>query len=178
MKGSIVSGGILAVTAIFGAGLYYSQVYAYYDPIEVSSPAAVVTATTFDGALEDILADNFEGIDADTSPIKYRSCFQTPLSQAMMTETFAPYETPTPLTAPSWFGCFDAKALEADIESGDAIAFMGTENIAYGIDRVLAVYADGRAFAWHQINMCGSTVFDGEPAPEGCPPAPAINAGQ
>jgi hypothetical protein len=96
----------------------------------------------------------------------------------MMTETFAPYETPTPLTAPSWFDCFDAKTLEADIESGAAMAFMGTENIAYGIDRVLAVYGDGRAYAWHQINVCGSTVFDGEPAPEGCPPAPSASAGQ
>ncbi|MEM5475910.1 DUF6446 family protein [Pacificibacter sp. AS14] len=178
MKGSIVAGGILVTTAIFGIGLYYSQVYAYYDPIEVNSPAAVVFATTFGGASEDILAEDFEGIDANTSPIKYRSCFKTPLSQAMMTETFIPHEAPTPLTAPSWFDCFDAKTLEADIESGAAMAFMGTENIVYGIDRVLAVYADGRAFAWHQINACGATVFEGEPAPEGCPPAPAINAGQ
>ena len=178
MKGAIVSGGILLTTAIFGAGLYYSQVYAYYDPIEVGTPAAVVTATTFDGASEDILAEEFEGIDADTSPKKYRSCFKTPLSQAMMSETFEAYAEPTPLVAPSWFDCFDAQKLTADIESGDAMAFMGTENITYGVDRVLAVYADGRAYAWHQINHCGETVFDGNPAPEGCPPAPATNAGQ
>jgi hypothetical protein len=177
MKGSIVSGGILAFTAIFGAGLYYSQVYAYYDPIEVGSPAALITATSFDGAAEDILADSFEGIDADTSPIKFRACFTTPLSQAMMSETFVSHTAPTPLTAPSWFGCFDAKTLGADIESGTALAFMGTENITYGVDRVLAVYADGRAFAWHQINACGATVYDGEAAPQGCPPAPTF-AGQ
>jgi hypothetical protein len=177
MKGSIVSGGILAFTAIFGAGLYYSQVYAYYDPIEASAPAAVMSATTFDGVSEDILADNFEGINADTSPIKFRACFNTPLSQAMMSETFIPHDAPTPLTAPNWFGCFDAKALTADLESGAALAFMGTENITYGVDRVLAVYADGRAYAWHQINACGATVYDGEAAPQGCPPAPT-NAGQ
>lgn len=178
MKGSIVAGGILVTTAIFGIGLYYSQVYAYYDPIDVSSPAASVSATTFAGATEDIVAEDFEGIDAETSPIKYRSCFTTPLSQAMMTETFAPYDGPTPLTAPDWFDCFDAKQLTRDLENGAAMAFMGTENIVYGIDRVLAVYADGRAFAWHQINRCGATVFDGEPAPDGCPPAPANSAGQ
>jgi hypothetical protein len=159
---------------IFGAGLYYSQTYAYYDTIEASAPAALVTATTLGGASEDLLAEGFEGIDADTSPIKYRACFSTPLSQSMLTETFVIHETPTPLTAPAWFSCFDAKSLTADLDSGAAIAFMGTENISYGVDRVVAVYPDGRAYAWHQINDCGATVYDGEIAPEGCPPAPTF----
>jgi hypothetical protein len=44
--------------------------------------------------------------------------------------------------------------------------------VLYGIDRVLAIYPDGRAFAWHQINACGKFVFDGDPPPEGCPPVP------
>jgi hypothetical protein len=173
MKGSIVSGGIVLVAAVMGGGLYYSQTYAYYEPIEASAPAATMLVTTFDGAAEDMLASEFEGIDADTSPLKFRACFQTPLSQAMMTETFEPYAEPTPLTAPNWFDCFDAEQLSTDIESGAAMAFMGSENIIYGIDRVVAVYADGRGFAWHQMNICGETVFDGYNAPEGCPPAPA-----
>ena len=40
------------------------------------------------------------------------------------------------------------------------------------IDRIVAVYPDGRAYAWHQINRCGEVVFDGNSAPEGCPTPP------
>ena len=49
---------------------------------------------------------------------------------------------------------------------------MGVENIQYGIDRVVAVYPDGRGYAWHQINACGEVVFNREPVPEGCPEPP------
>jgi hypothetical protein len=170
MKGSIVSGAIVLAAVALGGGLYYSQTHAHYDTIEAQ--AVRVEATTFFGNTEDLLAEDFEGIDADTSPIKYRACFKTPLSQAMMTETFEPYDAAEPLVAPKWFDCFNAEQLAIDIESGAAIAFLGTENISYGTDRVVAVYADGRAFAWHQINVCGATVFEGYDAPEGCPPAP------
>jgi hypothetical protein len=45
-------------------------------------------------------------------------------------------------------------------------------HIRWGIDRVVAVLPDGRGFAWHQINPCGEVVFNGEPAPAGCPPLP------
>lgn len=173
MKGSIVSGGIVLTAIVMGAGLYYTQTHAYYEPIEASAPEGAILATTFDGVTEDILASDFEGIDAETSPLKYRACFQTPLSQALMSETFEPHVEPTPLTAPKWFDCFNAEQIALDIESGAAMAFMGTENIEYGIDRVVAVYADGRGFAWHQMNICGETVFDGYNAPEGCPPAPS-----
>jgi hypothetical protein len=74
------------------------------------------------------------------------------------------------LTAPGWFGCFDAEAIGEALKEGRAVAYLGEENIHYGIDRVVAVMDDGRAFAWHQINACGAVVFNGEPAPEGCPP--------
>ena len=49
---------------------------------------------------------------------------------------------------------------------------MGEENIYWGIDRIVAIMDDGRAFAWNQINKCGAEVFDGQPAPAGCPPQP------
>jgi hypothetical protein len=175
MNGKLIAGFIVVLALVFGAGLYYTQVYAYYDRLDASAPAATIHATSFAGLPEDILAENFEGIDADTSPIKFRACFTTPLSVAMMTETFQPYDRPAPLIAPSWFSCFDAKRIGADLEAGLAIAFMGEENITYGIDRVIAVYPDGRGYAWNQINRCGAAVFDGDPAPAGCPPAPEGN---
>ena len=52
------------------------------------------------------------------------------------------------------------------------MAFLGEENITYGIDRVIAVMPDGRGFGWNQINACGEVVFDGDAAPEGCPTPP------
>ena len=90
----------------------------------------------------------------------------------MLTETYIIRDDAEPLVAPSWFDCFDAVQLGADIENGEAIAFLGVANIQYGIDRLVAVYPDGRAFAWHQINECGEVVFDGNPTPEDCPPTP------
>jgi hypothetical protein len=125
--------------------------------------------TTGDGATLDLPAREFRGIDADSSPIRFRACFTAELPEGL---TPAPYAGAEPLNAPGWFDCFDAAAIGADLASGAATAYLGEENVLYGIDRVLAVYPDGRAFAWHQINRCGEEVFDGRPAPEGCPNPP------
>ena len=91
------------------------------------------------------------GIDADSSPLRFRACFSTPLSQAMLTETYRHYENPVPLVAPYWFDCFDAEAIGKALENGEALAFLSEAGIAPGVDRVVAVFADGRAFAWHQL---------------------------
>ena len=163
--------GIALTALIAGAALYYLQVYAYY--AEVTAQVADVQLTSVvSGESEPILFENFKGIDSDSSPIRYRACFETSLSQAMLTETFQTYAGATPLVAPGWFDCFDAVAIGDAIQTGEAIAFMGVENITYGVDRIVAVVPDGRGFVWHQINPCGEVVFNGDPAPAGCPPAP------
>ena len=69
-----------------------------------------------------------------------------------MTETYAVYDAPTPLTAPGWFDCFDAEAIGTALEAGEAFAFLGQKNIHDGVDRVVAVFPDGRAYAWNQLN--------------------------
>ena len=46
--------------------------------------------------------------------------------------------------------CYDYDQLKEDIKSGVAYSFIGEENIINGIDRIIAVYSDGRAYAWHQ----------------------------
>ena len=156
---------------VAGAAMYYLQVYAFYEEITASDDDVVLTSL-FSGEPEPILFDKFAGIDSDSSPIRYRACFETPTSLALMTETYVIVDEAEPLVAPGWFDCFDAEAIGADLEDGTAIAFMGTENVQYGIDRIVAVYPDGRAYAWNQINACGEVVFDGDPAPEGCPTPP------
>jgi hypothetical protein len=171
MMGRIVIVGIVVTALIAGAFLYYQQVYAYYDEVQAGADD-VQLLNVATGQSEPIIFDSFQGIDADSSPLRYRACFTTVLSQAMLTETFVIVDDAEPRVAPSWFDCFDAAQIGTDLESGAAIAFLGTENIQYGIDRIVAVYSDGRGYAWHQINACGEVVFDGNPTPENCPPAP------
>jgi hypothetical protein len=167
----IIIVGMLVTALIAGIVLYYQQVYAYYDEVQ-AGPQNVQLTNVVTGAPEPIIFDSFAGVDADSSPLRYRACFTTVLSQAMLTETFVIMDAAEPRVAPSWFDCFDATQIGADLVLGDAIAFLGTENIQYGIDRIVAIYPDGRGFAWHQINACGEVVFDGNRPPDDCPPVP------
>jgi len=121
---------------------------------------------------EILRATGFQGIDADTSPLKFRACFTTTKSIPMLTETYQVYDAATPLKAPGWFKCFDNEQLADDLTSGEAIAFLGQANIHYGVDRVIAIYGDGRSYAWNQINTCGEAAFAGDPLPANCPPIP------
>ncbi|WP_439154857.1 DUF6446 family protein [Yoonia sp.] len=168
--GRIAIVGILVMALVAGIALYYLQVYAYYDNVQPGPDQVQLTSVTA-GAPEPIPFDDFTGIDSDSSPIRYRACFTTPLSQATLSETYVIAENAEPLVAPGWFDCFDAEQIGADLQ-GEAIAFLGTENITYGIDRIVAIYPDGRGYAWHQINACGEVVFDGDPVPDTCPPVP------
>ena len=167
----IAISGILLTAIVAGAVLYWLQVYAYYITIPASE-GGVQLVSLSSGQPEPVIFDNFQSIDSDSSPIRYRACFDLPLSQATLTETFAMYPGATPLVAPGWFDCFDAVALGAALESGQALAFLSVRDVTWGVDRVVAVLPDGRAYAWHQINPCGAAVFNREPAPAACPPVP------
>ena len=162
----------MSTAILAGALMYYMQVYYFYTPIKANGVDDVQMTSLVTGLPEPVLYDNFEAIDADSSPIRYRACFTTTMSNAMLSETYVPYEEADPLTAPKWFKCFDAKALGADLEAGRALAYLGQENIHYGIDRIVAITDDGHGYVWQQINACGKVVFAGEPAPENCPKPP------
>ncbi|WP_376874426.1 DUF6446 family protein [Albirhodobacter sp. R86504] len=153
MNGKLVGGALVLTAIIGGLGMYYAQVYAFYNPIEASAPAAEIRLVTIEGDTSEVLlTEGFNGIDADSSPLRYRGCFSTPLSLATLSETYKVYADATPLNAPNWFDCFNADAIGADLEMGNAVAFLSEHEIEPGIDRVVAVYPDGRAYAWHQLN--------------------------
>jgi hypothetical protein len=154
VNGKLVAGFIVGVALIAGAAVWWLQVHAFYQPVAATSPAAVIRLQRLDGASAEamLVTPDFEGIDATSSPLRFRACFVTPMTLGLLTETFRVYDRPTPLVAPGWFDCFDAGRIGADLETGQAIAFLSEENIAPGVDRVVAVYPDGRAFAWHQLN--------------------------
>lgn len=165
--------GFIVLTAVLGgAFLWYTAERAFYEPVAFTPGEEIRLVPLASDQPEPILAEGVEGTDAASSPIKFRACFTTPLSLAMLSETYRAYPRAEPLVAPSDFRCFDAAAIGRALETGEALAFLSEPNITYGIDRVVAVTGDGRGFAWHQINACGVEVFAGRPAPEGCPPLP------
>ena len=150
--GKIIAGFIVISAAIAGFALWYTAERAYYLPVSLTPGQEIRLVSVATGQPEPIPVSAIEGIDADSSPIKFRACFQTPLSLATLTETYVLYDGAEPLNAPSNFPCFDAQAIGAALEQGEALAFLSEPGIHDGIDRVVAVFPDGRAFAWQQLN--------------------------
>jgi hypothetical protein len=149
--GKIVGVFILLISLVAGVAVYYLQEYAYYREAAFTPGTEILLTPIESDSPEPILAEGITGIDADSSPLRFRACFRTPLTQGMLSETYRAYEGATPLNAPSWFDCFDADEIGAALENGQALAFLSQSNIAPDVDRVVAVFADGRAFAWHQF---------------------------
>ncbi|MGB3243168.1 MAG: DUF6446 family protein [Sulfitobacter sp.] len=168
MTGKFMGIVIMLSAVIAGAGMYYLQVYGFYEQLEPEDVTLVSLTTELP---EPILADAFQGIDADSSPIRYRACFTTTLSLPMLTETYVLTEA-TPRNAPGWFDCFDAAAIGAELEAGTALTFLGAKNVHYGVDRVVAITEDGRGYVWHELNDCGEKAYDGTVVGEACPDLP------
>jgi hypothetical protein len=152
VNGKFIGGFIVLSGLIAGVAIYWLQVYAFYEPARFEPGAEIRLTPIASDEPEVILANDVTGIDADSSPLRFRACFTTPLSQAMLTETYRVYEKASPLTAPGWFDCFDAQRIGDALQTGEAIAFLSEPEISPGVDRVVAVFGDGRAYAWHQLN--------------------------
>ena len=158
MSGRVLAGGLVLFALIFGAALWWFQTRGhYYDVSNVSMVQVAGAAVKVSG---------YQGIDADTSPLKMRACFTAPTLDG------PPAPAAEPLVAPGWFDCFDAEAIAKDLKEGAARAILAERNAPYGFDSIIARYPDGRAFQWRQINECGKASFEGDPVPETCPPAP------
>ena len=152
MSGKILGVFIVLSALVAGIAIYWLQVHAFYKPVSFTPGEEIRLVPLDRDDPEVIVAENVEGIDATSSPLRFRACFTTPLSQAMLTETYRVYDDPVPLVGPGWFSCFDAVEIGAALERGEAIAFLSEREIARGVDRVVAVFGDGRAYAWHQLN--------------------------
>lgn len=146
MNGKIVGITLLAAMVVAGAGMYYAQEYAFYDRIPADQQGAL-TIQTADGA-QPLAVAGFDGIDSDSSPLRWRMCGTLTDQPAAAT----PYDGATPLMAPGWFDCFDARQIGDDLASGAAVAYLSQANIRPDVDRILAVYPDGRVFGWHQYD--------------------------
>ncbi|MEL6958106.1 MAG: DUF6446 family protein [Pseudomonadota bacterium] len=169
----ILGSGVLA-----GVGMLYLQNYAGWAELTSAEVGEIQLQTLETGELQAITAENVKGLDTVTDGVRlsgdlsFRACFDTPVPLSVFQETYVVMDDPVPLTSPGWFDCYDARGVGKALEDGLARAFRGKENIAYGVDRVVAIYPNGLGFVWHQLNECGEAVFAGDPVPEDCPEPP------
>ncbi len=160
MDGRLLVGGLVAACVVTGGALVYFQDYAYYREVGLKATGVTdgvmelteIRLTTRDGGFPELVpVTEFSAIDAATSPLKFRGCFHIAQSLDHLKRTYLAAENATPLRPPHWFKCFDTARLTQDLASGAAFAFLGERDVVEGVDRLVAVYADGRAFAWHQF---------------------------
>ena len=122
---------IVMFALVAGVAVYWLQEYAYYHEAAFTPGTEILLTPIESDSPEPILAEGITGIDADSSPLRFRACFHTPLTQGMLTETYRAYDGAEPLNAPSWFDCFDAAQIGAALETGEAIAFLGQADEHY-----------------------------------------------
>ena len=142
MNGKLLVSVFVAAAALFGAALWYFQIYAHYE--QVSGLEAITVQD------RRIAVADYRGIDAATSPNKLRGCFTV---DPAAFDGVVLAENPDPLVAPPWFDCFDAEAIAGDLASGRATAYLAADETPeaaaeYEVVRIIAVYPDGRAFMW------------------------------
>jgi hypothetical protein len=167
--GQFLAGFTVFSALLAGGAMYYLQVFAFYEEVSAQGED-VQLVSLMSGEPEPILFENFQAIDGSSSPIRYRACFTTEMSHALLSETYVAFENAEPRNAPGWFDCFDAEAIGAELEAGTALTFLSQKNFAYGVDRVVAITEDGRGYVWHELNDCGAKAYDGSPTGEACPP--------
>ncbi|MEM7508740.1 MAG: DUF6446 family protein [Pseudomonadota bacterium] len=141
MSGKTLMLGLVVFCALFGATLWYAQVYAFYSRVD-----GLTEVTAYGDAFP---VSDYRGIEASSSPLKQRACFTVDWDY-IPTDEYR--EKATPLTAPHWFECFNAEQIARDLAAGEATAILAAENESDGIDRYIVQYPDGRAFMWRQLN--------------------------
>lgn len=147
MTGRIAAIAIVLSAAITAVAVWYLQVFGFYDRVEDAEISVMTEAGP-----RTLKTEEFQGIDADSSPLRFRGCFALAEDQAPILANATPAADPVPLVAPGWFDCFDAEAIGTALERGEGAALLGTRNIRDGVDRIVALFPDGRGYVWHQLN--------------------------
>ncbi len=175
MSGKLVGIFLLICGALAGGGLDYLQIYGFYEEVAATDGPDVQLILQDGDAEQAIDYSNFRAVDADSSPIRFRACFETTETLDALSATYVDAGDVIPRNAPGWFECFDAAALAQELKAGTARAYLGQKNIRYGVDRIVAVTDDGRGYIWHELNDCGDKAYDGTVVGEECPPLPEQN---
>ncbi|MBT5302748.1 MAG: histidine kinase [Tateyamaria sp.] len=172
MNGKIIGIAIMFSAFVAGVSLYYLQIYAFYDQV-INEDVQLISVAS--NVSEPIQFENFEAIDAESSPIRYRACFTTELPLSILKNRYVTIENATPRNAPWWFDCFNSETIGMDLLNGHALSFLGQKNIEFGVDRIVTINTQGRGFVWHELNDCGKKAYDGTIVGEQCPRKKGVN---
>lgn len=137
---------LVLAPVLIGGGIWYAQEYAFYEELD---PAEVSLSVTAGGQPVPLEASAIRAIDSGSAPHRWRACARL---TAPLPDTAEPFSAAAPSHGPRWFDCFDADSIGHDLESGAATGYLGQSEIRPDVDRVFAVYPDGRIFGWHQLN--------------------------
>ena len=162
---------LLLSAALAGLGLWYTATRAYYAPVDGPVTLTLWPSEDPGDTPAAIPASDVSAIASGSSPLGFRACFthELDLNRLGTDLPTASRDRAQPTIAPGWFDCFDAEAIGTALERGEARAFLAWPNAAYGVDRVVALTADGRGWAWHELNDCGRKAYDGTPVGRACP---------
>ncbi|MCF6305724.1 MAG: DUF6446 family protein [Rhodobacteraceae bacterium] len=141
MSGKTLIIGMGVFLTIFTVALYLTQIYGFYQKVN-DLPSIMVEG-------REVAVDNYVGLDADSSGLKLRGCFNVDPAEF---DGVTLHNAAIPLGTPKWFDCYDPAQIHADIKSGASIAYSVAVNELDGLDRIVVVYPDGRAYQWRQIN--------------------------
>ena len=140
-----------------------------YSPDTVDSSRTLVTIPSSISTVVPSASDSVKGILSGKS-FSSDNAFETSEDLDVLREIYLVYEDAVPKIAPYWFDCFDAKELGLALKDKDyGEVFLSKKNIVYGIDRVVAILANGNGYVWHEINECGDKLYDGSPVSNECP---------
>lgn len=150
MSGRTVGIFLILCMLVAGAGVYYMQVYGFYERVApADTPRSLALPAAAGGPDIELPVADYQAIDADSSPLRFRACFTT---DAELAGGGRPHAAPTPLNGPGWFDCYSAGDLTRDLQAGQARAYLVENDHRPAVDRVIAVYPDGRAYEWRQLN--------------------------
>ena len=109
---------ILLTSVIAGATMYYLQVYGFYERVNVEQAKGISLVNLSTQEPEKIQVANFQGIDANSSPIRFRACFEVNDPIDLLKEKYVMLNAATPRNAPMWFNCFNAGRIGEDLSKG------------------------------------------------------------
>ena len=170
MNGKVIAAFLVLPAILAGVALFYFQIFSFYEEVIPNGTTDVAILQKQNELPEIINYSNFRAISSDSSPIRYRACFDTTEALDVLRSRYLVYEGAEPRIAPYWFECFNAGELGSSLkDSAKGEVFLSQRNIMYGVDRVVAILENGKGYVWHEINDCGEKLYDGSPVSNECP---------
>ena len=130
MNGKVIVAFLVLPALLAGAALYYLQIFSFYEEVIPNGATDVAIVDKKTELPEVIDYSNFHAITSESSPIRYRACFETSEDLNDLRNRFLVYEGAEPKIAPYWFECFNAEDLGFSLADGaKGEVFLSKKNI-------------------------------------------------